>query len=109
MRQGIETRYLGPTNRRGSRIKAVARKADNWGAEQSATLPRDCGLSTEANHCRAAKACADGLGWPGLWISSGNAAGNGYNFTCAGAINVGLLTSDDLACLGVEGADWFLV
>jgi hypothetical protein len=53
----IETRYLGPTNYRGSRIKAAA--LDTFNSDErpeSVTVPIDDALDTDANHERAALA-----------------------------------------------------
>lgn len=53
----IETKYLGPTNYRGSRIKATAR--DTFYCDErpkSVTVPLDYALDTDANHERAALA-----------------------------------------------------
>jgi len=53
----IETRYLGPTDYRGSRIKATAR--DTFYSDErpkSVTVPLDYALGTGANHERAALA-----------------------------------------------------
>ena len=106
MRQSITTRYVGPTNSRGSRIKAIARKRDGIGPELSATVPYGHG-NTEEEHCKGAKACAEKLGWSGLWIGGGNLDENGYVF-----VNVGFHVSDIMRCkgnLGTEGRDWFYI
>jgi hypothetical protein len=53
----IETKYLGPTNYRGSRIKATAR--DTFSSDErpkSVTVSMDYALDTDANHERAAMA-----------------------------------------------------
>lgn len=52
----IHTRYLGPTNSKGSRIKALCRGL-------SATVPLDHALDLVARHEVAARAVADKLGW----------------------------------------------
>jgi hypothetical protein len=44
--QIVTTKYLGPTNRRGSRIKATC-----WRA--SVTVTYDCSLSSDNNHRHA--------------------------------------------------------
>ena len=56
MRQAIVTKHLGPTNHRGSRVKATAQAG-------SVTVPWDDALNSEANHDRAAKALAQRYGW----------------------------------------------
>lgn len=56
-RQAIETRYLGPTNHRGSRIVATTpsghRLIHDW----------DRSLGTEGNHYIAARILQSNLGW----------------------------------------------
>ena len=56
-RQSIETRYIGPTNHRGSRIVATTpsghRLTHHW----------DYSLGIEANHYAAAKALQAKLEW----------------------------------------------
>lgn len=70
MRQAIVTKYLGPTNFRGSRVKATCDAG-------SITLGWDHSLNSEDNHTRAAQALADKLGWKGTMIGGGLPAGNG--------------------------------
>ena len=62
--QSIVTRYLGPTNYRGSRVKATA-------SAGSAVVSWDCSLSADANHKAAAEALARKFGWRGRWIEGG--------------------------------------
>ena len=54
--QAIQTRYLGPTNSRGSRIKATC-------AAGSITIPYPYELSGQACHRKAAEALVTKLGW----------------------------------------------
>lgn len=54
--QAITTRYLGPTNYRGSRVKATAQAG-------SLTIGWDDALDVEHNHDAAAKALRAKLGW----------------------------------------------
>lgn len=54
--QAIQTRYFGPTNSRGSRIKA-------WAAAGSITIPYPYELSGQACHRAAAEALVKKLGW----------------------------------------------
>jgi hypothetical protein len=61
--QAIQTRYLGPSNVRGSRVKAFA-------AAGSITLRWDHRLNAEGNHRAAAEALANKLGWQGKWFGS---------------------------------------
>lgn len=66
--QVITTRYLGPTNTRGSRIKA---SADGG----SVTIGHDSALSSENAHAKAARALCVKLGWTGTLISGVTASG----------------------------------
>ena len=69
--QTIITKYLGPTNARGSRIKA--RQSASYGFKPvSVTVSWDYSLSTQENHKAAAMAVADKLGWAGEWIGGDN-------------------------------------
>jgi len=71
--QAIETRYLGPTNYRGGRIKATA-----WAG--SVTVPYDHALNTDGNHKAAADALIAKMGWTGTFAQGGNVKGDGYCF-----------------------------
>lgn len=62
--QAIVTKFIGPTNTRPSRIKALAEAG-------SLTVAWDYGLSTDRNHAAAAKALRDKLGWTGRLIGGG--------------------------------------
>jgi hypothetical protein len=54
--QAIQTKYLGPTDSRGSRIKATC-------AAGSVTVPWDYGADTDANHRYACSMLRSKLGW----------------------------------------------
>lgn len=71
--QAIETRYLGPTNNRGGRIKATA-----WAG--SVTVPYAYELSTEDAHRAAAETLIAKFGWKGTYAQGGNVNGTGYYF-----------------------------
>jgi len=58
--QTITTKYLGPTNHKGSRFKAT-----HTGGFTSVTLPYDYELEAEENHRIAARALAAKLNWEG--------------------------------------------
>lgn len=73
MRQAIVTKWFGPTNSRGSRVKAKA-------AAGSITVSWDYGLNVADNHAAAARALADKLGWPGAWVGGGTPGEDGYVF-----------------------------
>lgn len=72
MRQAIVTRFLGPTNHRGARVKATADAG-------TVTVSWDYALGISENHERAAFALADKLGWTGNWVGGG-LPGKGYAF-----------------------------
>jgi hypothetical protein len=74
-RQAIQTKYIGPSNFRGSRVKASAEAG-------SITLHWDHALNSEENHTRAAKTFADKYGWSGNW-HIGALPGRGYAFVWA--------------------------
>lgn len=57
MRQAIITKYLGPTNHRGARVKATAQAG-------SITLSWDDALDVEDNHTSAARALCKKFHWP---------------------------------------------
>jgi hypothetical protein len=71
--QAIETRYLGPTNTKGGRIKATA-------AAGSITIGYDYALNTDGAHKAAADALIAKMGWTGTFAQGGNAKGDGYVF-----------------------------
>lgn len=69
MRQSIATKYIGPGNVRGSRIKATSSSG------LSVTLTWDDELSTDANHTAAARALATKLNWSGQWVAGATPTG----------------------------------
>ena len=74
--QTITTKYLGPTNHRGPRVKAT-----HTGDYTSVTLSYDYALNSEGNHLAAAKALTEKLGWEGDYI--GGHTGEGMVFVNA--------------------------
>lgn len=76
MRQAIITKFMGPTNSRGARVKATADAG-------SVTVGWDYALNIEGNHTAAAKALAMKLGWDGLSWFGGGLPGSGYAFVSA--------------------------
>lgn len=76
MRQAITTRYLGPTDHRGSRVKASCQAL-------SVTQSWDDALSVDANHLAAAKSLATKLRWLGEWHGAAlpDGTGNVYVMT----------------------------
>jgi hypothetical protein len=71
--QAIVTKFIGPTNTRGSRIKATA-------AAGSVTVAYEHALNIEANHARAAEALANKFKWRGTWAQGGAPGDSGYCF-----------------------------
>lgn len=59
--QAITTKFIGPTNFRGSRVKASAEAG-------SVTLSWDHALNPDQNHAAAAKALRDKFGWKGRLV-----------------------------------------
>jgi hypothetical protein len=74
--QAIVTKFIGPTNFRGSRIKAKA-------FAKSVTIPYDHALNIEDNHMVAAETLATKLGWYGTWYAGGMPEGSGNCYVCA--------------------------
>lgn len=73
MPQAIITKYVSPTNTKGSRIKATA-------AVGSVTVSYDYALNAEQNHLAAAKALATKYEWRGVWTGGGMPDSSGYCF-----------------------------
>ena len=69
----ILTKYLGPTNSRGSRIKAYT---SNEG--QSITISYDYALDGEALHRKAAQALMDKMNWPNKLVAGGIEGGYAF-------------------------------
>lgn len=60
MTQAIVTRWLGPTNTKGARIRATTDAG-------SVSVPYDHALDADANHSKAAAFAAKKLQWFGEW------------------------------------------
>lgn len=58
----IQTKYIGPANTRGSRIRA------GDGDGNSVTISYDDALSSEKNHGRAAADLLAKMGWTGTYV-----------------------------------------
>jgi hypothetical protein len=67
--QAITTKYLGPTNKRGSRIKAIAANGD------SIIIDKDNSLHSEDAHRKAAEALQKKLKWDFPLIQGGVKSG----------------------------------
>jgi hypothetical protein len=75
--QAIYTRYLGPSDTRGTRVKAFADAG-------SITLSWDHRLNPEGNHKAAAEALANKLGWHGKWFGGSIPNGIDMCWVCTG-------------------------
>lgn len=84
MRQSIATKYLGPTDARGSRVKATSSSG------LSVTRPWDDALSIDENHAKAAIALCVKLTWKGRLAVGAAYKGDGnvYVFVDTDAFNV---------------------
>jgi hypothetical protein len=83
----IRTKFIGPTNVRGSRYKAYV---DDTGPARTLTMDADHRLGSEGNHLRVARALIHKCGWfhddtrgdtYGRWFYGGTK--EGYAFVCA--------------------------
>ena len=68
-RVAISTKFLGPTNSRGSRVVAFT------DTHLRLTVDWDHTLDIDENHARAAKALADKMEWAGEWVGGGTECG----------------------------------
>lgn len=77
--QAISTKFLGPTNFKGSRIRAF-----------SEAFPRgvivgwDYALGVEGNNDAAARAFIKAKGWQGVWARGAACDGKGNVYVCVG-------------------------
>lgn len=106
MLRAISTKYLGPTNTNGSRVKAIARKREGNLPALALTDSWDHSGSIEDNHARVAKLLAVKMEWSGLYIGGGT--DDGYTFVNSG-LSSDMLEDDGLRALGVADRDWFIV
>lgn len=72
-RQAIVTKYLGPTNHRGARVKASAEAG-------SLVVSWNHDLSEPENHRQAAEELASKYGWATSMVGGGLPDGRGYAF-----------------------------
>ena len=75
-RCAIFTKYLGPTNTRGGRIKAWAKS----GGKLSVTINYPHELSQSDAHAAAARALCERMNWRPVALHRGYAHGDGYVF-----------------------------
>lgn len=78
----IETKYLGPTDYRGSRIKAYTVNG------QSLTISYPHELSGEACHRKAAEELREKAGWSGELVSGSTKGGYAFVFIPQGVVCV---------------------
>jgi len=78
--QAIETKFLGPTNTKGARVKATAQCG-------SKTIPWDHSKNPEDNHKAAAEALIKAWDWDGVWYIGGSPKGHGCVFVRVNDIN----------------------
>ena len=72
----IITKYLGPSNMRGARVKAESSDTNpETGRKDSVTVSWDHALNPFDNHAAAAKALASKMGWDGEWKAGDMPAG----------------------------------
>lgn len=114
MRAAITTKFLGPSNVKGSRYKATARARGSAKGFDGEDLPElsltddaNHGTNFTFNHARVAKLLAVKLGWHGLYICGGLPSGDGYCYVCAASRPY--TPKADLDLYGVEDEDWFFV
>jgi hypothetical protein len=69
--QSITTKYIGPRNVRGARIKATTTTG------LSVTIPYDHALGLDENHEKAVQALARKLKWTGRMVAGGAMGGGG--------------------------------
>ena len=62
--QTIMTKYLGPTDTKGPRVKAMTSSGHRG---STYTVEWDDSLDVEGNHADAAQKLLDKLGWHGAW------------------------------------------
>lgn len=74
--RSITTKYMGPTNTRGSKIKATASSG------KSLTVSYDYELDASGNHDEAAKALARKLGWGSCRYAREARGGRGNVYVC---------------------------
>ena len=69
---GIKTKFFGPTNTRGSRIRASLTNSAGWcknSVAPTVTVPYSSGNQRAWNHVFAARKLAEKMGWGGVWVS----------------------------------------
>ncbi len=93
--QAIVTKYIGPSNTKGSRIKAKA-AAGSLTVHLDFRRANSCdnALNIEDNHAKAAEALANKYKWRGVWYIGGMPDDTGYCFvSCDGANDTAAFTT----------------
>ena len=75
MFQAITTKFIGPTNHQGARVKAYSQAG-------SVIVPWDHALNITGNHHAAMLALVRHWGWEGDWRGGALPNGKGYAFVC---------------------------
>jgi len=70
--QTIMTKYLGPTDTKGPRVKAMTSSGHRG---STYTVGWDHSLDVEGNHTQVAQLLLDKLGWKGDWRMGGLTTG----------------------------------
>lgn len=86
--QAIQTKFIGPSNVKGSRYKA-------WAEADSVTLSADHSLNADENQHRAALALCRKLKWSGRLVTGGADKGNVYVFDTNLQKTAGVLCVED--------------
>ena len=73
--QTIRTKWLAPTNHRGSRVKAISASGHS-----TVTVGWDWALGVEGNHIEAARVLAEKMAWDGSWVAGDWDGLGGYVF-----------------------------
>lgn len=88
--QAVQTRFFGPTNTRGSRVRAFSEAFP-----RGVTVPYDHALNSEDNHDAAARAFIVAHEWYGTWVRGGSPDSKGNVYVC---LTRGLQTPHPLSC-----------
>lgn len=99
MSMAIVTKYIGWTDTKSARIKAIARKAEGAFKEMSVTVD-----ATEGP-CAAAKACAEKYGWTGLYVRGDIDGGTAW-VKLPGSYSTAWI---EKYIPGTDGEDWFVI
>lgn len=75
--QAIQTKYIGPTNTRGARVKAFSEAFP-----RGVTVPFEHGKELDDAHDAAARAFIVKHEWFGTWVRGGSVDGRGNVYVC---------------------------